>query len=98
MPGAMEIKIGQPMRVCDPLLMQLRGVKKMTSALTDWFRVKNRSAKGLGKKRTEPLVLCPLSSASHDAVILVGKSSQTLVVGSPPEKMHAHQRSLSYLY
>jgi hypothetical protein len=45
------------------------------------------------RKRTKPSRLCPLSSASHDAVILVGESSQAWVVGSPPEKMHAHQRS-----
>jgi len=38
------------------------------------------------------------SLASHDAVILVGKSSQSFIVGSPPEKMHAHQRSLSWYF
>jgi hypothetical protein len=51
MPGAMEKKIGRPMRACFPLLMPHRGVKKLTSGLTDWPRVKNRSAKGFGKKK-----------------------------------------------
>jgi hypothetical protein len=51
----------------------------------------------LGKEKGQSVYSSVLSSsASHDAVILVGKSSQSFVVGSPPEKMHAHQRSLSW--
>src|SRR5512137_73913 len=58
--------------------------------------LESRVAGGQERKRTERAAPSFYLRLPTMPLIFVGESSQAFVVGSPPEKMHAHPRSLSY--